>query len=50
MAETLSPSIIFGFFCFMMVLRLVWVKMMVPETKGIPLEEMQKHLSGEEPA
>ena len=35
---------IFGFFCFMMVLQLVWVKTMVPETKGVPLEQMQKKL------
>jgi MFS family permease len=35
---------IFGFFCFMMVLQLVWVKTMVPETKGVPLEQMQKRL------
>jgi len=44
MAETLSPSVIFGFFCFMMVLQLVWVKTMVPETKGVALEDMQEHL------
>jgi SP family arabinose:H+ symporter-like MFS transporter len=48
MGETLYPSVIFGFFCFMMVLQLVWVKMFVPETKGIPLEEMQKKLGIEE--
>jgi MFS family permease len=35
---------IFAFFCFMMVLQLVWVKLMVPETKGVPLEQMQKEL------
>jgi MFS family permease len=35
---------IFLFFCFMMVLQLVWVKTMVPETKGVPLEEMQRKL------
>ena len=35
---------IFLFFCFMMVLQLIWVKTMVPETKGVPLEEMQKKL------
>jgi hypothetical protein len=28
----------------MMVLQLVWVKVSVPETKGISLEEMQKRL------
>ena len=35
---------IFGFFCFMMVLQLVWVKFMVPETKGVSLEDMQHKL------
>jgi MFS transporter, SP family, arabinose:H+ symporter len=35
---------IFLFFCFMMVLQLVWVKLMVPETKGRSLEEIQKDL------
>ena len=44
MAAILAPAAIFGFFCFMMVLQLVWVKAMVPETKGVPLEEMQKQL------
>ena len=28
----------------MMVLQLIWVKTMVPETKGVPLEQMQKRL------
>ena len=35
---------VFLFFCGMMVLQLVWVKMMVPETKGVPLEEMEAKL------
>jgi SP family arabinose:H+ symporter-like MFS transporter len=35
---------IFLFFCFMMVLQLIWVKTMVPETKGISLEQMQHKL------
>jgi sugar porter (SP) family MFS transporter len=35
---------IFVFFCFMMALQLVWVKMFVPETKGISLEDMQHKL------
>jgi len=39
---------IFLFFGFMMVLQLVWVKTMVPETKGISLEDMQ-HKLGIEP-
>lgn len=35
------PSLIFGFFCLMMVLQLIWIATMVPETKGVPLEEME---------
>jgi SP family arabinose:H+ symporter-like MFS transporter len=35
---------IFAFFCIMMCLQLVWVKFMVPETKGVPLEEIQEKL------
>lgn len=35
---------IFGFFAFMMVLQLLWVIVMVPETKGVPLEEMEEKL------
>ena len=34
-------------FCGMMVLQLIWVKTMVPETKGVPLEQMQKRLGVE---
>jgi MFS family permease len=37
-------GILFLFFCFMMMLQLIWVKTMVPETKGVPLEQMQKRL------
>lgn len=39
-----SPSYVFLFFCGMMVLQLIWIKFMVVETKGIPLEELQKKL------
>ncbi|HYW79597.1 MAG TPA: MFS transporter, partial [Thermoguttaceae bacterium] len=35
---------LFAFFCAMMCLQLAWVKFMVPETKGVPLEEIQKEL------
>ena len=35
------PGYVFGFFCFMMVLQLVWVATMVPETKGRPLEQIE---------
>lgn len=45
MAEALAPSLIFGFFAFMMVLQLIWVKTTVRETKGVTLEEMQAQLA-----
>ena len=44
MVTVLPPGYVFLFFCAMMVLQLLWVKTMVPETKGVPLEEMQKRL------
>jgi len=44
MVEALQPGTIFAIFCGMMVLQLVWVKLMVPETKGVPLEQMQRTL------
>ncbi len=39
-----QPGYIFSFFSFMMVLQLIWAKTMVPETKGVPLEQIQKQL------
>jgi MFS family permease len=44
MAEGLEPYIIFGIFLGMMILQLIWVAVFVPETKGIPLEEMQDQI------
>ena len=44
MVSAFSPGYVFTFFAFMMVLQLVWVKTMVPETKGVPLEQMQRRL------
>jgi sugar porter (SP) family MFS transporter len=44
MVTSFPPGWVFLFFCSMMVLQLVWVKMMVPETKGVPLEEMADRL------
>ncbi len=38
------PGYIFAFFCVMMMLQLFWVWWMVPETKGVPLEEIQRRL------
>jgi SP family arabinose:H+ symporter-like MFS transporter len=40
------PSAVFAFFCGMMVLQLLWVLTMVPETKGVPLEEIARRLRG----
>lgn len=39
-----NPYPIFFFFAFMMVLQLLWVIFMMPETKGISLEELAKKL------
>ncbi len=40
-----NPWPIFIFFAFMMVLQLLWVAFMMPETKGISLEELGRLLS-----
>ena len=44
MVTSFAPGFVFLFFCGMMVLQLIWVKTMVPETKGVPLEQMQARL------
>jgi sugar porter (SP) family MFS transporter len=44
MVSAFPPGYVFSFFAFMMALQLIWVKTMVPETKGVPLEQMQKRL------
>jgi len=44
MVTAFPPGYVFLFFCGMMVLQLLWVHFMVPETKGVPLEQMQKRL------
>jgi sugar porter (SP) family MFS transporter len=44
MVTVFAPGYIFLLFCGMMVLQLLWVKTMVPETKGVPLEQMQAKL------
>jgi len=46
-ATAFKPGFIFLFFCGMMVLQLIWVRTMVPETKGVPLEEIQRQLKVE---
>ena len=44
MVSAFPPAYIFTFFTGMMVLQLHWVKTMVPETKGVPLEQIQQQL------
>lgn len=45
MVSAMPPGYVFSFFTGMMCLQLLWVKMMVPETKNVPLEELQKELA-----
>jgi MFS transporter, SP family, arabinose:H+ symporter len=45
MAARFDPGTIFGMFCAAMVLQLVWVKAMVPETKGRTLEEIERSMA-----
>jgi sugar porter (SP) family MFS transporter len=44
MVSVFAPGYVFLFFCGMMVLQLIWVKTMVIETKGVPLEQVQRRL------
>ena len=45
MVSALPAGYVFSFFAVMMCLQLLWVKTMVPETKNVPLEELQKQLA-----
>lgn len=47
MVASFHPGTVFLFFAGMMVLQLLWVKLMVPETKGVPLEELEGKLLSE---
>ena len=40
----IGPGIVFGFFAFMMVLQLLFTHFIMPETKGVSLEELSKKL------
>ncbi|MCB9892142.1 MAG: sugar porter family MFS transporter [Planctomycetes bacterium] len=44
--EHVEPGHLFLFFCVMMVVQLIWVRAMVPETKGVTLEELERTLGG----
>lgn len=43
-AAAYSASLAFYFFCGMMVLQLLWVLLIMPETKGVPLEKIREKL------
>nr|WP_315174698.1 sugar porter family MFS transporter [uncultured Flavobacterium sp.] len=42
--STVGPGVVFMFFAVMMVFQLLFVRFMMPETKGISLEELSKNL------
>jgi len=42
--STVGAGVVFGFFAFMMVLQLLFVIFLMPETKGVTLEELEKKL------
>jgi len=44
MVEIFPAGFVFLFFCVMMVIQLIWVKLMVPETKGVSLEKIEEKL------
>ncbi|HOG29418.1 MAG TPA: sugar porter family MFS transporter [Vicinamibacterales bacterium] len=44
LVEAFQPWAIFAAFCGMMVLQLLWVRLFVPETMGVPLERMPQTL------
>ena len=46
--DEIGASWVFACFTAMMVLQLVFVMFMMPETKGVPLEELSKSLIKEE--
>lgn len=45
--STIGPGVVFLFFAIMMVFQLLFVAFMMPETKGISLEELSKNLINE---
>ena len=44
MATRFGPAPLFLFFTIMMVLQLLWVLFKMPETKGVPLEQLEAKL------
>jgi sugar porter (SP) family MFS transporter len=43
--KAFSPATVFAFFAFCMVLQLLFVHFLMPETKGVSLEELQRQLT-----
>ncbi|MEL7424037.1 MAG: sugar porter family MFS transporter [Bacteroidota bacterium] len=48
MTKIFSAGTVFAFFAFCMVLQLLFVRFMMPETKGVSLEELQRKLTKEQ--
>jgi hypothetical protein len=46
--STIGAGVVFLIFAVLMVFQLIWVAFMMPETKGVPLEELSKRLIKEE--
>ena len=42
--STVGAGVVFAFFAFMMLGQLAWVAIKMPETKGVPLEEVSRNL------
>lgn len=47
MVAVMAPAAVFGLFCGMMVLQLVWVRFMMPETRGQSLEALEQRFAQE---
>jgi sugar porter (SP) family MFS transporter len=47
MVAAFAPAQVFLFFCGMMVLQLIWVIFLVPETRGLSLEEIERRLGAD---
>ena len=44
--EVIGPAAVFGIFCGMMILQLLWAWFLMPETKGVELEDMGERIGG----
>ena len=42
--KAFNAGYMFLFFCGMMILQLIWAKTMMPETKGLTLEQIERQL------